>query len=96
MQTGQMYTHTQPAMEVGITCQMEEFNLDILKARLDAMEPPIECQQDEGTMPRIPLVQMRGPINEVLTEEEAWDILDRYKEFCKLYATAYQKLTVRT
>ena len=96
MQTGQMYTHIQPAMEVGITCQMEKFNLDILKARLDAMEPPIECQQDEGTMPRIPLVQMTGPINEVLTEEEAWDILDRYKELCKLYATAFQKLTVRT
>ena len=77
MQMGQMYTNTQPAMEVGITCQMEEFNLDILKARLDAMAPPIECQQDEGTLPRIPLVQIKGPINKVLTEEEGWDILNR-------------------
>ena len=85
-----MYTHTQLATEVGITCQMEEFDLDILKARLDTMAPPIECQQDEGTLPRIPLFQRTGPINEVLTEE-ASDILNRYKELCKLYVTAYQE-----
>ena len=68
---------------------MEEFDLDILKARLDAMAPPIESQQDEGTLSRIPLVQRTGPINEIMTEQEAWDILNRYKE---LYATAYHEL----
>ena len=88
--------HTQPAMDVGINCQMEEFDLDILKARLDAMAPPLESQQDKGTLPRIPLVQRTGPINEIMTEQEAWDILNRYKELCKLYATAYQELAVCT
>ena len=44
VQTGQMYTHTQPATDVGINCQMEEFDLDILKARLDTMAPPKESQ----------------------------------------------------
>ena len=44
VQTGQMYTHTQPATDVGINCQMEEFDLDILKARLDTMAPPIQSQ----------------------------------------------------
>ena len=28
---------------------MEEFDQDILKARLDAMAPPLESQQDERT-----------------------------------------------
>ena len=31
-----------------------------------------------------------------MTEQEAWDILNRYKELCKLYATAYQELAVHT
>ena len=96
VQTGQMYMHTQPAMDVGINCQMEEFDLDILKARLDAMAPPPESQQNEGTLPRIPLVQRTGPINEIMTEQEAWDILNRYKELCKLYATAYHELAICT
>ena len=39
-----MYTHTQPATDMGINCQMEEFDIDILKARLDAMAPPMESQ----------------------------------------------------
>ena len=82
VQTGQMYMHTQPATDVGINCQMEEFNLDILKARLDARASPIESQWYEGTLPRIPLVQRTGPINEIMTEQEAWDILNRYKEHC--------------
>ena len=56
VQTGQMYMHTQPAMDMGINCQMEEFDLDILRARLDAISPPLESQHDEGTLPRIPLV----------------------------------------
>ena len=43
------HTHTQPAMDAGINCQMEEFDLDILKARLDVMAPPPGSQQDEGT-----------------------------------------------
>ena len=81
--------HTQPAMDVGINCQMEEFDLDILKARLDAMTPPPEIQQDEGTLPRIPLEQRTGSINDIMMEQEAGNILNRYKELCKLYATAY-------
>ena len=56
VQTGQMYMHTQPAMDVGINCQMEEFDLDILRARLDTISPPLESQRDEGTLPRILLV----------------------------------------
>ena len=44
VQTGQMYIHTQPATDIGIKCQMEEFDQDILKARLDAMAPPIESK----------------------------------------------------
>ena len=91
VQTGQMYTQTQPVTDVGINCQMEEFDLDILKAGLDAMAPPIESQWDEGSLARIPLVQRTGPINEIMTEQEAWDILNRYKELRKLYAMAYHK-----
>ena len=100
VQTGQMYTHThththtQPAMDAGINCQMEEFDLDILKARLDAMAPPPGSQQDEGTLPGIPLVQKTGPINEIMTEQEVWDILNRYKELCKLYTTAFHELAI--
>ena len=94
VQTGQMYMHTQPAMDVGINCQMEEFDLDILRARLDTISPPLESQRDEGTLPRILLVQRTGPINEIMTEQEAWDILNRYRELCKLYATAYHELSV--
>ena len=75
---------------------MEEFDLDILKARLDAMATPLESQQDEGTLPRIPLVQKTGPTNKIMTEQEAWDILNRYKELCKLYTTAYHKLAIHT
>ena len=31
-----------------------------------------------------------------MREQEAWNILNRYKELCKLYATAYQELAVCT
>ena len=89
-----IHTHTQPAMDAGINCQMEEFDLDILKARLDAMAPPPGSQQDEETLPRIPLVQKTGPINEIMTKQEVWDILNRYKELCKLYTTAYHELAI--
>ena len=88
------HTHTQPAMDAGINCQMEEFDLDILKARLDAMAPQLGSQQDEGTLPRIPLVQETGPINEIMTEQEVWDILNRYNELYKLYTTAYHELAI--
>ena len=73
---------------------MEEFNLDILKARLDAMALPVESEWDEGSLPRIPLVQRTGPINDILIEQEAWDILNRYKELYKLYAMDYHELTI--
>ena len=29
-----------------------------------------------------------------MTEKEAWDILNRYKELCKLYTTAYHELAI--
>ena len=96
VQTRQMYMHTKPATDVCINCQMEEFDLDILKARLDAMAPPVESQWDKGSLPRIPLVQRTGPINEIMTEQEAFDILNRYKELCKLYTMDYNELTIHT
>ena len=60
------------------------------------MAPPVESQWDEGTLPRMPLVQRTGPINEIMTEQEAWGILNRYKQLCKLYATAYHILAICT
>ena len=95
VQMGQMYMHMQPAMDVGISCQMEEFDLEILRARLDAISPPLESQCDEGTIRRIPLLQRTGSINEIMSEQEVWDILNRYRELCKLYATTYHELSVR-
>ena len=71
-----MFTHTNPTTEVGINYQMEEFHIEILKARLDTLAPPIEMQLDEGSLPQILLVQRTGLINTIMTEQEAYDILN--------------------
>ena len=87
-----MFTTTNPATNVCISCQMGEFDLEILKARFDAAANPLESQHDKGQLPRIPLVQRTGTINEIMSEQVAWDILNRYKEMWKLYNMAYHKL----
>ena len=96
MVTGQVYTHTIPAMDIGIPCQTKPFKTNTLKAQFNSITNPKETERRDEDLPRIPYVQKSSAINKVMTENEMCNKLNIYVDPCELYANASCKLDIRS
>ena len=75
---------------------MEDFDLDILRARVESITNPVENERRDEDLPRIPYVQKSSAINKVMTENEMCNKLNIYVDPCELYANASCKLDMRS
>ena len=84
--TGQVYTYLMPAEDIGVPCQQEEFNLDLLRERLQNHTEPM----DHGTqdLKRIPLIRKTAPVADIMDMMEIEEKLGQYCQLWELYADA--------
>ena len=82
--TGRVYTFLTPPEDIGIPCQQEEFDLNLLAQQLEIGQYPNEHQMEE--LERIPLVRKITAPADVMDLEEIEDKIHKYCQLSKLYA----------
>ena len=53
--TGQVYTYLLPSEDIGVPCQQDKFDLNLLEERLQKQPDPVEHHTEE--LERIPLIR---------------------------------------
>ena len=88
--TGRVYTFLTPTEDIGITCQREEFDLNLLAERLQKDLDTSEHRMEE--LERIPLVRKIAEPAEIMDLDEIEDKICQYCQLWKLYARISVKL----
>ena len=89
-----MYTYLNPQEDIGIPCQQEEFDLDLLEEKLQK-ELDISGQGLHA-LQRIPLVRKVAAPAEVMDLEEAEYKIRQYCQLWKIYAETSVELKRKT
>ena len=79
-----MYTFLTPPEDIGIPCQQEEFDLNLLAQQLENGQDPSEHQMEE--LERIPLFRKIAAPAHIMDLEEIEDKICEYCQLWKLYA----------
>ena len=64
LKTGQVYTYSTPAEDIGIAYQQEEFDIETLQEHFQGQSDEAELDVDE--LRRIPLIRKRAPIADIM------------------------------
>ena len=79
-----MYTFLYPPEDIGIPCQQEEFDLNLLGEKLEIGQDPSEHHMEE--LERIPLVRKIAAPADIMDMDEIEDKIHQYCHLWKLYA----------
>ena len=94
LKTGQVYTYSTPAEDIGIACQQEEFDIETLWEHFRGQ--PDKAELDEDELSRIPLIRKKAPTADIMDLEETEEKLRQYCQLWELYAKASCELTKRS
>ena len=79
-----MYTFLSPQEDIGVPCQQEEFDLNLLAEKLENSQNPREHHIEE--LERIPLIRKKAASADIMDVEEIEDKIHQYCQLWKLYA----------
>ena len=75
LKTGRVYTYSTPAQDIGVPCQVEEFNIETLHEHFLG-KPDSDIQTDELT--RVPLIRTWAPMADIMDLEEIEEKIQQY------------------
>ena len=81
---GRVYTYLNPSEDIGVPCQQEQFNLELLAEKLQNDIDTSELRVEE--LERIPLVKKVAAPADIMDLEEAEYKICQYLQLWKLYA----------
>ena len=82
--TGRVYTYLTPAEDIGVTCQQEEFDLELLAEKLKRNLDTSELRPEE--LVRIPLIRKIAVPADIMDLEEVEYKIRQYCQLWQLYA----------
>ena len=82
--TGRVYKFLTPPEDIGIPCQQEEFDLNLLAEKLENGQDSSEHRMEE--LERIPLIRKIAAPADVMELDEIKDKIHQYCKLWKLYA----------
>ena len=88
--TGRVYTFLTPPEDIGVPCQQEEFDLELLVEKLQKDPATSELRREE--LERIPLVKKIAVPADIMALEEIECKIHQYLQLWKLYAKISVKL----
>ena len=94
LKTGQVYTYSTPAEDIGVPCQAEEFDIETLCEHFIGQPDDSDIQTDELT--RVPLIRKRAPMADTMDLEEIEEKIQQYCQLWDLYAKASCELSKRS
>ena len=84
LRTGKVYTFLAPPEDIGVSCQQEQFDLELLTALLQNEKDTSTIQEEK--LERIPMIKkIPGPAD-VMDREEAESKILQYSQLWQLYA----------
>ena len=83
--TGQVYTFLTPPEDIGVPCQQEEFDLELLAEKLQKDPATSELRMEELELERIPLIRKIAVPADTMDLEEVEGKIRQYLQLWKLY-----------
>ena len=81
-----MYTYLLPVEDIGVPCQLEEFNPDLLRERLQSHTDPMDHSKQD--LKKIPLIRKTAAVADIMDMTEIEEKLGQYCQLWKLYGDA--------
>ena len=83
LRTGKVYTFLAPPEDIGVLCQQEQFDLELLTALLQNEKDTSTIHEEK--LERIPMIKKIAGPADVLDREEAESKILQYGQLCQLY-----------
>ena len=83
---GRVYTFFTPLEDIGVPCQQEEFDLELLAEKLQKDPATSELRMEELELERIPLIKKIAVPADTMDLEEVEGKIRQYLQLWKLYA----------
>ena len=84
--TGQVSTYLLPAEDIGVPYQQEEFDLDLLRERLQSHTDPMDHSTQD--LKSIPLIRKTAAVADIMDMTKIKEKLGQYCQLWELYADA--------
>ena len=84
LRTGRVYTFLAPPEDIGVSCQQEEFDLELLTALLQREKDTSTIHEEK--LERIPMIKKIAGPRDVMDREEAESKILQYSQLWQLYA----------
>ena len=92
LKTGKLYIFSQPPEDIGVACQAEMFDNDLLQSQFRARITTTTLGDGEKELERIPIIRKTSPVADMIDTAEIKKMLGQYGQLCKLYTDASCKL----
>ena len=89
LNTGKVYTFTDPRVDIGVSLEPHPFNLDELEKHFKELTKTMEIKRRTE---RIPLMERITPTTEVMSLREFERNINQYSNLCRMYGRASCKL----
>ena len=80
--SGKMYTYTDPKVDIGVGLEVDPFDIDKLE---DHFKEHTKVTEVNHQMERIPLMERRTPTTEVMPLREFEDNVGKFFKLCKMH-----------
>ena len=94
LRTGKVYTFLAPPEDIGVSCQQEQFNLELLTAFLQNEKDTSTIHEEK--LKRIPMIKKIAGPADVMDREEAETKILQYGQLWQLYAEISVELTKKS
>ena len=84
LRTGRVYTFLAPPEDIGVSCQQEQFDLELLTALLQREKDTSTIHEEK--LERIPMIKKLAGPADVMDREEAESKILQYSQLWQLYA----------
>ena len=91
--SGKMYTYTDPKVDIGVGLEADPFDIDKLE---DHFKEHTKVTEVYHQMERIPLMERRTPTTEVMPLREFEDNIGKFFKLCKMYGETSCELSRRS